>query len=476
MQDLYRRTSRPGRTGISSASASTPELGGRFSRNLSLAGIGSMACAAAHAFFRRPNAGRSRSLGLAQFVAACLLVAPSVAIGDAITLSPSQSVYLVGQPVELDLLADLTGSTAAESVQVGVRYSNPALVDGFAATASQQPLTSFAGLLTWTLGSTTCHDSGCLVILQVAGTGVPINPDPLSMVAVGHLELPTLAVGTLTITVDTLLNPFSFFGAPLPAPVQIEIVDDCAAADGLVAHWALDGDGLDSTPCLNDGSVTGAVSAAGFDGTPGGALSFSNPGDRVDVDYDFTLQPAIPMTLSVWVRHDCPLNDFCPIFDNDTHPTNYSGISLQLIPGGQIEANYGDGGAPGSTSRRSTFSDSAIPADEWHHVVVVMHDLVTTEIYIDGIPDSTTTSGSGGPLAYYQEDAVIGNVPSGLAPFPGELDELKLFRRALTPAEVIELPEPGAAPSLLAGACLLLAMHRRRGRPGSARTGFGSRR
>ena len=50
----------------------------------------------------------------------------------------------------------------------------------------------------------------------------------------------------------------------------------------LIAHYPLDGDGLDASPTGNHGVVHGAVSAPDRNGTPGSALAFDGD-DMVEV-------------------------------------------------------------------------------------------------------------------------------------------------------------------------------------------------
>jgi len=108
------------------------------------------------------------------------------------------------------------------------------------------------------------------------------------------------------------------WGSP-PETLTLEV--DCVV-DGLVAHWAFDGNADDATPCQFDGVVSGAALATGHDGTPGGAFSFTDPGDAIDFGPYTTLALArgFPVTLAAWVRHSCPPTDFCTIYDNEIIP------------------------------------------------------------------------------------------------------------------------------------------------------------
>jgi hypothetical protein len=215
--------------------------------------------------------------------------------------------------------------------------------------------------------------------------------------------------------------------------------------DDLVGYWRFPGDANDST-CDNDGVVSGATPTTDIDGTPNSAYDFDGIDDYIDLGSSPILKPELPVTISAYVKHDCPMGSFCQIFANDSDPTgNYTGVSLHIWSGGEFSAQYGDGGAPASANRRSGFSSSALSPGVWHHVAVVIHGPLNFDIYIDGVEDTgVTTEGTGGPMVYGSHTARVGGRADGFFFYDGAVDELRFYRRALSADEVISLALPGA--------------------------------
>ena len=57
---------------------------------------------------------------------------------------------------------------------------------------------------------------------------------------------------------------------------------DYVPADGLVAWWALDGDGSDQSEQENDGNVFGATPTSDRWGSENAAMYFTSIGDRIE--------------------------------------------------------------------------------------------------------------------------------------------------------------------------------------------------
>jgi len=56
-------------------------------------------------------------------------------------------------------------------------------------------------------------------------------------------------------------------------------------------------------------------------------------------------------------------------------------------------------------------------------------------LYVDGVDDAGTYSGTGGPMAYTTASSKIGT-GGGSAIFSGTIDDLRVHNRALSPLEV----------------------------------------
>jgi hypothetical protein len=70
----------------------------------------------------------------------------------------------------------------------------------------------------------------------------------------------------------------------------------------------------------------------------------------------------------------------------------------------------------------------------WMHLAAVF-DGRDIRIYLDGVLD-TVVATPGLVIGANAEPLSIGSQPDGLRPYTGSVDEVRVFRRALTPAEV----------------------------------------
>jgi hypothetical protein len=119
----------------------------------------------------------------------------------------------------------------------------------------------------------------------------------------------------------------------------------------------------------------------------------------------------------------------------------------------------GDAGAPGTLgdtfcSTRGTTNDCAsvdgsqvLTDGAWHHMAIVKdgHAPATLSAYLDGVLQGTTPADYLNPIVF--DDGVefaIGGFSKGTYPADGVFDEVAVWRRALTAAEVVALYRRGA--------------------------------
>lgn len=224
--------------------------------------------------------------------------------------------------------------------------------------------------------------------------------------------------------------------ATTSAPVAVTVAN--TSASGLVAAYSFDeGAGttlLDRSGRGHPGTVTGATWGTG---RTGGGLTFNGTtaavtiADHADLDLG-------AMTIEAWVR-----------------PTTVSGwrtVVLKERPAGLAYGLYASGDSPGpsgwttsGTTERRVQGPSALPVGTWSHLAVT-HDLVTMRLFVDGVqvasvPAAGASTTSTGPLRL-GGNAVWGEY------FAGTLDDVRLYDRALTAAEIVvdrDRPVTGAS-------------------------------
>jgi hypothetical protein len=210
---------------------------------------------------------------------------------------------------------------------------------------------------------------------------------------------------------------------------------------GLVGHWKLDeASGLnaaDSSGLGNNGTLMGMTGSEWTTGILDGAMTFNGTDQYVDLGNPASLQLTGEVTISAWVKMQ-PGNEGV-----------YMGIAGKM--GGSTGANRGyvlvrhdtnvfrlwlitDGTFNGADSD-VTYNDT-----EWHHLVGVVSGN-TGSLYVDGIKQVTEAEGElqdSGNYAfigrqYDDDESNDGRFWNGI------VDEVCIYDRALTPAEVASL-------------------------------------
>ncbi|RME94442.1 MAG: hypothetical protein D6766_05815, partial [Verrucomicrobia bacterium] len=219
------------------------------------------------------------------------------------------------------------------------------------------------------------------------------------------------------------------------------------APPDIVAWWRGEGDAADALGD-HDGTVAGPVDFPAA--WVGRGMAFSNDLGYVEVPDAPELSLATELSVEVWVYpYASPYGGglLGKIEEGSTNGVNYA---LSLSASGldwwfdDPDLTAADSEVPGG---REGIRGPALAAGEWHHVVATMTQTapgrVTLALYVDGQPvheaemdGDLAGSTNAGPL-------LIGTTLPEFEGFNGILDEVTLYRRALTAAEVATLYEFG---------------------------------
>ena len=214
--------------------------------------------------------------------------------------------------------------------------------------------------------------------------------------------------------------------------------------DGLVLHLPFDettgamaNDVSGVTPpnsgiLTNTGAAQPVWSPGG--GRMGGSLGFSGSSQRVVVPDSSTnrLDGVSQLSISLWLN----ANNF------NAERTVFSKYSyyLSMVPGGRFFVVFGGTGFYSGTAMTST--------QQWYHVVMVLDGTLATnnlKLYLNGSPDTFGTAMNNGlPRTSVPRNPgvplYIGvNAASDLGGWDGKLDEFRVYNKALTQAEVLDL-------------------------------------
>jgi len=221
---------------------------------------------------------------------------------------------------------------------------------------------------------------------------------------------------------------------------------------GLVGHWTFDGRNLwenatDSSPTGANGKLTNFTSTTTRAGKLGQALEFDGSNDYVDVGESTAFESALPVSVAAWVYFD-NFTDDSSIFRANDEDGRYNGYWCEIDNSTQeLRAHFGNGGGANSGSRESKFGNTALKSRQWYHVACVIRGADDMDLYIDGVDDGGSYSGTGSTLFYDTTAGIkhtIGIDTGGTDEFfDGRLDDVRVYNRALSKSEIERLYDIG---------------------------------
>ncbi|MDO8523310.1 MAG: LamG domain-containing protein, partial [bacterium] len=215
---------------------------------------------------------------------------------------------------------------------------------------------------------------------------------------------------------------------------------------GLVGYWSFDGKDMSNLTAFdrsgnnNNGTLTNGPTRA--IGKIGQALKFDGVNDYVNIGDKTTLELNFPLTISAWVKQSS-----IGVLDTET-----SIISKYLSAGNQREWHFStisqgsqitfefiksrDGVGAGSLDPVS--SATLVGANTWAHGAITIDSSGNYVFYLNGVPDGTGTIANT-TIFHGTASATIGEWSNPAALFPGSIDDVRVYNRALTPAEILRL-------------------------------------
>jgi hypothetical protein len=222
--------------------------------------------------------------------------------------------------------------------------------------------------------------------------------------------------------------------------------------NGLLAHYPLNGDGMDISSYGHNG-VAGAVTpAANRFGQSGKALLFDGTNSFISVQDSPDLRLATTdFTITAWIfetERNAHFND-CIISKRGAG----AGRGIAGDGRGWIVCVRGLWGQPSTTGRLfyqvsggqdpKAFSTAVLSLNQWHHIAIIYHHAsASVEMFIDGEWDSTT-EGIPAPNSSITLPMHIGNdsqqAYNNAYVFHGKINDVRIYNRSLSGAEVADL-------------------------------------
>ncbi len=297
--------------------------------------------------------------------------------------------------------------------------------------------------------------------------------DPLKLYIDGNLDTPTYnsagVVGTVTNATtlrigqggkddvlggwDGLVDQVRFFDTNLNASeisaLAATAPSGCAA--GPVAHWDFDeGSGqtaADSSGFGNDGQLGSTTGVDANDPTwecvtGGYALDFNGTSDYVDLGSPASLNLTTTYSVAGWVKWKGGNPNAVIYASGDANADHYRVDVNNCTANGLSLREDGDACHPATSD--------LLPADTWHHIAVIKDGDTGTNLafYLDGVSDGTASAGTSGATGLKRIGA---RTEATDMFFDGVLDDLRIYDRALSGAEVSALAAspPAACPMAL---------------------------
>jgi glucose/arabinose dehydrogenase/chitodextrinase len=206
----------------------------------------------------------------------------------------------------------------------------------------------------------------------------------------------------------------------------ISVTVNNTAAPGLVAAWGMNegsGSGVaDASGNGNNGSVSGAVWAAGRYGQ---ALRFDGVNDVLVIPDSSSLDLTTALTFEAWVYPTATLSSWKAILQKE--------VDAYFLNASTNNNRLGVGGTFSGVCCTVLRGPSGLTPNQWTHVAAT-YDGAWLRLYVNGVQvASRTRSGS------LEVNALPLRIGGSTYPgefFPGLIDEVRIYNRALSAAEI----------------------------------------
>jgi hypothetical protein len=216
--------------------------------------------------------------------------------------------------------------------------------------------------------------------------------------------------------------------ATTSSPVRVTVQNTVATPPGLVGAYGFDETSGTAAPDVsgagNHGSVSGAAWTAG--GRYGRALSFDGVNDWVAVADANTLDLTTAMTLEAWVR-PTGVNGYRTVAMKETATGMSYGLfssAKSNLPAAHVH----------TTSEQNARGPVQLAAGTWSHMAAT-YDGLTLRLFVNGTQVATKAI-TGGGMAVSAAPLRIGGNAVWAEWFSGLIDEVRVYRRALTATEI----------------------------------------
>lgn len=227
--------------------------------------------------------------------------------------------------------------------------------------------------------------------------------------------------------------------------LPVTFTNAAAPDQDLVLHWKLDGDFRDSSGRNNHGAASGNVTFA-EGGVSGRYASFS--GGIVQIPASPSLVLGGQFTISLWLKlasDDAGRNPDVSLVakENTDQQKNWGDYQLRLKSQGTHDIIFST--AQMTNGFEPIAGTSGVGSYELHSawsLVSVVFDGDQIAIYINGNQEVAAAAKDRDGSRFRDESPgkwFIGSLPGGKNPLDGSMDDLRIYKRALSAAEINQL-------------------------------------
>ncbi|RKY04060.1 MAG: hypothetical protein DRP56_10575, partial [Planctomycetota bacterium] len=246
------------------------------------------------------------------------------------------------------------------------------------------------------------------------------NPDSVKLYDIYGTELTKTFDGNGDLLLDIGISPIYIDGSVIPAM--------------RVRHWKLDETGSDANAVDATGNQDGTL--VGFDTSPDWTVGKTGGGLRFDGTTNYVIAGSNTLgddfTITAWIKRDNASSDRVIFSQYDGSTT---GSFMFYVANGKLTA-YQDSG-----SYFYEVGTTTLNVDQWYHVAFVKAG-TSGVTYLDGNFEFSNTDGVGvdnAMIAMANIANVIGATATGGAKFDGVMDDVRIYKGALSEAEIGEI-------------------------------------
>ncbi|MBF4483817.1 LamG-like jellyroll fold domain-containing protein [Flavobacterium sp. CSZ] len=291
-----------------------------------------------------------------------------------------------------------------------------------------------------TANSQTFDKGATVADLTASGTNIKWYADPVSS---NVLSLSTvLQTGTYYAS-QTINGCESSSRLAITITIKPIQIDDKIPTNGLIAYYPFSGNANDVSGNKSNGSVTGAVLTTDRFGNSNSAYSFEGAGSYIDATIANIPQGNATRTISGWFKTNTPN----PGENGDVCIFNYGALSrlqrfgLTIYSKGYLETSTG----PNAIGDDFYVNNFNYLSNDWYFFTLTYNG-TKVSLYVNGVFVSEKNAALNTTNNLFR----IGKRISGDTTneyFKGEIDDIGIWNRVLTPEEISAMYTPGEQPA-----------------------------